>query len=251
MSKSFHEIASHPARYGVLAALAVVIAVLALLMARMDTGAVHNDGFLELDGNAKYDGGQGANPGTPRCGPLSTTTPTPVATYGPDCIGPTTPASFDWAASTTGNGTGVCKAGASNLITLDTKPASATETACVRDFGVPSVDGPAEADVMGDRAELAPHDHDAVGSEQPGHFGRLDCIGAPDRAAEAVGRGVGATDRVIYVFVRHYGKRGAELLFIDQPDAVWLASDYADYITGTNLYIDGGMTLYPGFEAGG
>ena len=33
--------------------------------------------------------------------------------------------------------------------------------------------------------------------------------------------------------------------------AVWLASDYADYITGTNLYIDGGMTLYPGFEAGG
>jgi glucose 1-dehydrogenase len=43
---------------------------------------------------------------------------------------------------------------------------------------------------------------------------------------------------------------------IGEPDdigqaAVWLASDYADYITGTNLYIDGGMTLYPGFEAGG
>lgn len=33
--------------------------------------------------------------------------------------------------------------------------------------------------------------------------------------------------------------------------AVWPASDYADYITGTNLYVDGGMTLYPGFEAGG
>jgi glucose 1-dehydrogenase len=33
--------------------------------------------------------------------------------------------------------------------------------------------------------------------------------------------------------------------------AVWLASDEADYITGTHLYIDGGMTLYPGFEAGG
>ena len=33
--------------------------------------------------------------------------------------------------------------------------------------------------------------------------------------------------------------------------AVWMASDYADYINGTTLFIDGGMTLYPGFEAGG
>jgi glucose 1-dehydrogenase len=33
--------------------------------------------------------------------------------------------------------------------------------------------------------------------------------------------------------------------------AVWLASDDSDYITGTTLYIDGGMTLYPGFETGG
>jgi glucose 1-dehydrogenase len=33
--------------------------------------------------------------------------------------------------------------------------------------------------------------------------------------------------------------------------AAWLASDEADYITGTTLFIDGGMTLYPGFEAGG
>jgi glucose 1-dehydrogenase len=33
--------------------------------------------------------------------------------------------------------------------------------------------------------------------------------------------------------------------------AVWLASDYSDYVTGTSLYIDGGMTLYPGFETGG
>lgn len=32
---------------------------------------------------------------------------------------------------------------------------------------------------------------------------------------------------------------------------VLLASDMADYITGTNIYVDGGMTLYPGFEAGG
>jgi glucose 1-dehydrogenase len=33
--------------------------------------------------------------------------------------------------------------------------------------------------------------------------------------------------------------------------AVWLVSDEADYLTGTSLYVDGGMTLYPGFEAGG
>ena len=33
--------------------------------------------------------------------------------------------------------------------------------------------------------------------------------------------------------------------------AVWLASDYSDYATGISLYVDGGMTLYPGFETGG
>jgi glucose 1-dehydrogenase len=33
--------------------------------------------------------------------------------------------------------------------------------------------------------------------------------------------------------------------------AAWLSSDDADYIHGITLFIDGGMTLYPGFETGG
>lgn len=32
---------------------------------------------------------------------------------------------------------------------------------------------------------------------------------------------------------------------------VWLASDHADYIVGATLFIDGGMTLYPGFATNG
>lgn len=33
--------------------------------------------------------------------------------------------------------------------------------------------------------------------------------------------------------------------------AVWLASHDSDYITGTTIYVDGGMTLYPGFVDNG
>jgi glucose 1-dehydrogenase len=33
--------------------------------------------------------------------------------------------------------------------------------------------------------------------------------------------------------------------------AIWLASDQSDYVVGTTLFVDGGMTLYPGFSTGG
>lgn len=33
--------------------------------------------------------------------------------------------------------------------------------------------------------------------------------------------------------------------------AVWLASDAADYVTGSTIFIDGGMSLYPGFADNG
>lgn len=45
-------------------------------------------------------------------------------------------------------------------------------------------------------------------------------------------------------------QRIGEVDDIAQP-VVWLASDYADYVNGATIFIDGGMTLYPGFTENG
>jgi glucose 1-dehydrogenase len=43
---------------------------------------------------------------------------------------------------------------------------------------------------------------------------------------------------------------------IGQPEdigsvAVWLASDDSDYVNGASIFVDGGVTLYPGFTNNG
>jgi glucose 1-dehydrogenase len=77
---------------------------------------------------------------------------------------------------------------------------------------------------------------------------RIRVVGiAPGAIRTAINRAAWETEASLQLIP--YGRIG-------EPEdiakaAVWLASDEADYITGTTLFIDGGMTLYPGFEDNG
>jgi glucose 1-dehydrogenase len=56
-----------------------------------------------------------------------------------------------------------------------------------------------------------------------------------------------ALDRLLQLIP--YGRIGEPA---DIAQAVlWLASDLSDYVIGTTLFVDGGMTLYPGFRGNG
>ena len=74
---------------------------------------------------------------------------------------------------------------------------------------------------------------------------------APGAIRTAINRGAWSTPSAEAALLEliPYGRIG-------EPDdvaraAVWLASDDADYITGTTLLVDGGMALYPAFRDGG
>ena len=81
---------------------------------------------------------------------------------------------------------------------------------------------------------------------------RIRVVGiAPGAIKTSINRAAWETPRAAAALLEliPYGRIG-------EPDdvaraAVWLASDDADYVTGTTLLVDGGMALYPAFRHGG
>lgn len=79
---------------------------------------------------------------------------------------------------------------------------------------------------------------------------RINAI-APGAIRTPINKAAWDTDAALEKLLRliPYGRIG-------EPDdvaraAVWLASDEADYVTGTTLFVDGGMSLYPAFRDNG
>jgi len=79
---------------------------------------------------------------------------------------------------------------------------------------------------------------------------RINSI-APGAIATGINRSAWATPKARKKLLEliPYGRIG-------EPDdvakvAVWLASDDSDYVTGTTVFVDGGMCLYPGFMDNG
>jgi glucose 1-dehydrogenase len=82
------------------------------------------------------------------------------------------------------------------------------------------------------------------------HRVRVNAV-APGAIETAINRSVwsSATGRAALMPLIPYGRIGAA---DDVAQAiVWLASDLSDYVTGATLFVDGGMSLYPGFRGNG
>lgn len=74
---------------------------------------------------------------------------------------------------------------------------------------------------------------------------------APGAIRTPINKGAWETDEAVQ-------KRLALITYsrIGEPEnvaraALWLASDERDYVSGTTLFVDGGMALYPGFANDG
>lgn len=90
----------------------------------------------------------------------------------------------------------------------------------------------------------------SLAQEMAPHRIRVNAI-APGASRTPINRAAWATPQALerLMTLIPYGRIG-------EPEdigraAVWLASDQSDYVAGTTLFIDGGVTLYPGFATGG
>src|SRR5258708_6240621 len=90
----------------------------------------------------------------------------------------------------------------------------------------------------------------SIAQEVAPHRIRVNSI-APGAIPTPINREAWETPEAYAVLMKliHY-KRIDEPIEIGRA-AVWLASDDSDYIHGATIFVDGGMTLYPGFETGG
>lgn len=91
---------------------------------------------------------------------------------------------------------------------------------------------------------------ETLAQELAPHRIRVNAI-APGAVRTPINRGAWDTPQALQDLLRliPYGRVGDPEDIADA--AVGLASDLMDYVVGTTLYVDGGMTLFPGFATGG